>query len=294
MCKYLVGICLSLLCACGGGSSDSNSAPLSPQLSSISLSQTAYQAANRQITLKASGNTAVSAYCFKTDTAKPLASDPCFRSESSQTIDLSGSLPIYYVWVKNASNQVSDKSLKGGSCSTEGIAASANSNLPTVCMMTDQGDMVIELEERKAPLTIANFLKYVNAGFYSGTVFHRLSPNFVQGGGGQIVNQQFVSKTPLYDPIILEKPGTTTVLNHIYTIAMARTSVENSATSGFFVNLDNNSGFNADTNAYATFGRLIYGFSTAQAMSKFSGSTSSDGTVMPYQAPVIQWAIQLK
>ena len=161
-------------------------------------------------------------------------------------------------------------------------------------MMTDQGDMVIELEERKAPLTVANFLKYVNAGFYSGTVFHRLSPNFVQGGGGQIVNQQFVSKTPLYDPIILEKLGTTTVLNHIYTIAMARTSVENSATSGFFVNLDNNSGFNADTNAYATFGRLIYGFSTAQAMSKFPGSASSDGTVMPYQAPVIQWAIQLK
>jgi len=161
--------------------------------------------------------------------------------------------------------------------------------------MTDQGEMVIELENSKAPVTVSNFLKYVNAGFYSGAVFHRLSPNFVQGGGGgQIVNQQLVSKNPLYDPIVLEKPGVTKVINNIYSISMARTSVENSATTGFFINLDNNSGFNADSNAYAAFGRLIYGFSTAQAISKFPGVTSGDGTVAPTTPPVIQWAIQLK
>ena len=245
--------------------------------------------------LKASGNVAVNAYCFKTDAAKPLASDGCFQSEASKTIDLNGSQALYYVWGKSATNQVSDTSLNGGSCSSDGFAASAKSSLPTVCMMTDQGEMVIELENSKAPVTVSNFLKYVNAGFYSGTVFHRLSPNFVQGGGGgQVINGKLFEKAPLYESIVLEKPGVTKVLNNIYSIAMARTSVENSATSGFFINLDNNSGFNADSNAYAAFGRLIHGFSTAQAISKFSGATSGDGTVTPSTPPVIQWVIQLK
>ena len=244
--------------------------------------------------LKASGNVAVNAYCFKTDAAKPLASDGCFQSEASKTIDLNGSQALYYVWGKSATNQVSDTSLNGGSCSSDGFAASAKSSLPTVCMMTDQGDMVIELENVKAPGTVTNFLKYVNAGFYSGTVFHRLSPNFVQGGGEQVINGKLVLKATLYESIVLEKPGSTNVLNNIYSIAMARTSVENSATSGFFINLDNNSGFNTDNNAYAAFGRLIYGFSTAQAISKFPGVTSGDGTVAPTTPPVIQWAIQLK
>ncbi len=290
--KYGSIIFLSALCACGGGSSDGPL--LAPALISLSASQTAYQAANRQITLTVKGNDVSSAYCFKTDAAKPLASDGCFQNESSKTIDLNGSQSLYYVWGKSATNQVSDTSLNGGSCSSDGFAASAKSSLPTVCMMTDQGDMVIELENVKAPGTVTNFLKYVNAGFYSGTVFHRLSPNFVQGGGEQVINGKLVLKATLYDSIVLEKPGSTNVLNNIYSIAMARTSVENSATSGFFINLDNNSGFNADNNAYAAFGRLIYGFSTAQAISKFPGVTSSDGTVTPTTPPVIQWVIQLK
>ena len=295
MYKYFVCIFLS---ACGSGSSDDPPAPTSPtapQLSSLSLSQSAYQANNGKILLKASGNAAVSAYCFKTDDAKPLASDACFQSEASKTIDLNGSQALYYVWGKSATNQVSDTSLNGGSCSSDGFAASAKSSLPTVCMMTDQGEMVIELENSKAPVTVSNFLKYVNAGFYSGTVFHRLSPNFVQGGGGgQVINGKLFEKAPLYESIVLEKPGVTKMLNNIYSIAMARTSVENSATSGFFINLDNNSGFNADSNAYAAFGRLIHGFSTAQAISKFPGETSGDGTVTPSTPPVIQWVIQLK
>ena len=289
--KYVSIIFLSVLCACGGGSSDSP--PLAPALLSLSASQTAYQAANRQITLSVKGNDVSSAYCFKTDAAKPLASDGCFQSDASKTIDLNGSQALYYVWGKSATNQVSDAALTGP-CSAVAFAASAKSSLPTVCMMTDQGDMVIELENVKAPVTVTNFLKYVNAGFYSSTVFHRLSSNFVQGGGEQVINGKLFEKATLYESIVLEKPGTTNVLNNIYSIAMARTSVENSATSGFFINLDNNSGFNADNNAYAAFGRLIYGFSTAQAISKFPGVTSGDGTVTPTTPPVIQWVIQLK
>ena len=292
MYKYGSIISLSALCACGGGTS-SDGSTLSPALISLSASQTAYQAANRLITLTAKGNDVVSAYCFKTSTAKPLASDTCFQSDASKTIDLTGSQAAYSVWGKSASNQVSDTALTGP-CSSDAFAVSAKSSLATVCMMTDQGEMVIELESIKAPATVSNFLKYVNAGFYSGTVFHRLSPNFVQGGGGQIINQQLVSKTVLYDPIVLEKPSVTQISNKLHTIAMARTSVENSATAGFFINLDNNSSFDADGNAYAAFGRLIHGFSTAKAISKFPGVTSSDGTVTPTTPPVIQWAIQLK
>lgn len=281
-----------LLSACGGGSSV-DSATGSPTINAINVSQTSYQAANRQLSLVVSANAAAVAYCFNTVSEKPLASDSCFQNTTSKLIELPGQVSVYYVWAKNAAGDVSD-SAKTGPCSADGFAASQKSQLPTVCMLTDKGEMVFELEVNKAAITVANFLNYVNAGFYSGTQFHRVSPNFVQGGGGRVVNKQLESKHTSYEPITLEKPSATRVFNTIYSIAMARTSLENSATAGFFINLDNNTGFDSDANAYAAFGRLISGTATALAISKSKGTVGADGTVMPDQPTLIQWAIQLK
>ncbi len=277
------------IAGCGGSSDNpSNTTPVIE----VAVSQTNYQAANRQLTLTATANSAT-AYCFKTGSQAPLASDSCFQASNEKVIELTGSLSAYHLWVKNASGTVSATS-QTGPCSAQGFAASDKSQLPTVCISTNLGEMVLELEANKAPVTVTNFLKYVNAGFYSGIVFHRLGTNFIQGGGNRVVNGQLKQKDPLYDLIVLEKPSSTSVYNTIYSISMARTSVENSATSGFFINLDNNTGWNSDANPYAAFGRLISGFSVALAISKLTGTTGSDGTVTPDQPAVVLWAVQLK
>ena len=281
---------LVLFIAGCGGSSDNPSN--TPAVIEVAVSQTSYQAANRQLTLTATANLAT-AYCFKTGSQAPLASDSCFQTSSEKVIELTGSLSAYHLWVKNASGTVSATS-QTGPCSAEGFAASDKSQLPTVCIRTSLGEMVLELEAEKVPNTVTNFLKYVNAGFYSGTVFHRLGSNFVQGGGGRVVNGQLKQKDPLYDPIVLEKPSSTGVYNTIYSISMARTYDQNSATSGFFINLDNNSSWNSDANPYAAFGRVISGFSVALAISKLTGTTGSDGTITPDQPAVVLWAVQLK
>jgi cyclophilin family peptidyl-prolyl cis-trans isomerase len=281
---------LVLFIAGCGGSSDNPAN--TPAVIEVAVSQTSYQAANRQLTLTATANSA-SAYCFKTGSQAPLASDSCFQSSNEKVIELTGSLSAYQLWVKNASGVVSAAS-QAGPCSAQGFAASDKTQLPTVCINTSLGEMVLELETDKVPNTVANFLKYVNAGFYSGTQFHRLGSNFIQGGGGQLINHQLVSKATSYSPVNMEKPSSTGVYNTMYSIAMARTSDQNSATSGFFINLNNNTSWNSDANPYAAFGRLISGFSVALAISKLTGTTGSDGTVTPDQPAVVLWAVQLK
>jgi peptidyl-prolyl cis-trans isomerase B (cyclophilin B) len=127
--------------------------------------------------------------------------------------------------------------------------------------------MVITLEAAKAPITTTNFLAYVNAGFYTGTVFHRHVPGFiVQGGGyaGPLVAGGTVPtpKTPINPTIVLE--DNVGLSNTLMTLAMARTNVFDSASSQFFVNLANNGGptgldATATTRGYAVFGTITAG-----------------------------------
>ena len=279
--------------ACGGGTPTTPPAEVAV-VSKLEVNQTFYQANNHEITLTATANAASNAYCFKTSSDQPLPSDACFQSSNQKNISLTGNLPKYYVWAKNAANVVSATSLSGP-CSSQGYAASDKTQLSTVCMMTNMGEWVLELEDKRAPGTVQNFLKYVNAGFYNNTIFHRYNNTFIQGGGGEeLLNNQLVTKAPLYGPIVLEKPSSTGVYNTVYSIAMARTTDPNSATSGFFINLINNPGWNSDANAYAAFGRVISGQDVALAVSRLSGATSSDGTLTPQKPAWVLWAIQLK
>jgi cyclophilin family peptidyl-prolyl cis-trans isomerase len=138
------------------------------------------------------------------------------------------------------------------------------SALPRVRMETSLGNFVVELESDRAPITVSNFLKYVNANFYDGTEFHRIISTFMaQGGGYDFVNGNFVPRSPLFSPIVLERTSTTGLSNLTGTLAMARTSVANSATSEFFVNLADNLFLDAagtsDGNGYAVFGRVVGG-----------------------------------
>jgi peptidyl-prolyl cis-trans isomerase A (cyclophilin A) len=128
----------------------------------------------------------------------------------------------------------------------------------TVKLATSAGDIVIELDAAKAPKSVANFLSYVKAGHYDGTIFHRVIPDFMVQGGGFLPGLKEKSTRA---PIPLEARNG--LSNQRGTVAMARTMVPDSATAQFFINVKDNVFLDAansrDGNGYAVFGRVIAG-----------------------------------
>ncbi len=127
-----------------------------------------------------------------------------------------------------------------------------------VKLETSAGNIVIELDAAKAPKTVDNFLQYVKAGHYNGTVFHRVINNFMIQGGGMTADLKEKATRP---PIGLESRNGLT--NQRGTVAMARTNDPNSATAQFFINVKDNDFLNQaqarDGNGYAVFGKVVEG-----------------------------------
>lgn len=140
-------------------------------------------------------------------------------------------------------------------------AASTKDSDKFVTFETDLGTLIIQLYPEKAPVTVANFLAYVDSGFYEGTIFHRVIPGFVVQGGG--LTFDFNRKETL-EPIINESDNG--LENQYLTLSMARTSAVNSATSQFFINLKHNPTLDAKENqpGYAVFGKVIAGESVVE------------------------------
>lgn len=128
---------------------------------------------------------------------------------------------------------------------------------PVVILDTSMGEMHIELNEDKAPLTVDNFLKYADDGFYDSTIFHRVIPNFMVQGGG--FTEEDMSQKATREPIKNEADNG--LSNEAYTIAMARTSVVDSATAQFFINVADNTFLDHGSRdfGYAVFGKVIKG-----------------------------------
>jgi len=137
------------------------------------------------------------------------------------------------------------------------LFVSASAFAQKVKLATSAGDIVIELDAAKAPKTVDNFVKYVKAGQYNGTVFHRVIPGFMIQGGGMTADMK--EKTTRA-PIALEsKNGLSNVRG---SVAMARTGDPNSATAQFFINVNDNlrlDGSKAGIDGYAVFGKVISG-----------------------------------
>jgi len=134
-----------------------------------------------------------------------------------------------------------------------------------VKMTTTQGDLRIELDDDKAPISVANFLSYVNKGFYDGTIFHRVIRNFmIQGGGFESGMKQKDTDAQIQNEA---KNG---LKNDKYTLAMARTSAPHSATAQFFINTTNNGFLNnaeaQDGWGYAVFGKVVEGKDVVDAI----------------------------
>lgn len=129
--------------------------------------------------------------------------------------------------------------------------------MPKVSIKTSMGEIVLELNSEKAPKTVDNFLQYVKAGFYSGTVFHRVINGFmIQGGGYDAKGQEKSTREPIQNEA---KNG---LRNQAYTIAMARTGDPHSASAQFFINVNNNRFLDypgQDGWGYAVFGKVIQG-----------------------------------
>lgn len=126
-----------------------------------------------------------------------------------------------------------------------------------VKLQTNMGDIVIELNEAAAPVTVKNFLAYVNARFYDGTIFHRVIPNFMIQGGGF---KPDMSRKPTNPPIVNE--ASNGLKNDRGTISMARTNNPDSATSQFFINHRDNVPLNyvaGGNPGYAVFGKVVQG-----------------------------------
>jgi cyclophilin family peptidyl-prolyl cis-trans isomerase len=141
----------------------------------------------------------------------------------------------------------------GSSCHAEKAEG-----ISKVRLKTNKGDIVIQLDAEKAPVTVANFKKYVSAGHYNGTVFHRVIPTFmIQGGGFEHKDGKLIEKKT-GEGIVNE--GQNGLKNECGTIAMARMRDPNSATAQFFINVADNEALNYPSNGgYAVFGKVIEG-----------------------------------
>lgn len=136
------------------------------------------------------------------------------------------------------------------------IALAAN---PVVVMETSHGAVEMEIFEDKAPISAANFLKYVDSKFYDGLIFHRVIPSFMIQGGGMNPKMEEKKTNP---PI--KNEANNKISNDVGTVAMARTSDPHSATSQFFINVANNSSLNHTSETpsgwgYAVFGKVVKG-----------------------------------
>jgi peptidyl-prolyl cis-trans isomerase A (cyclophilin A) len=137
------------------------------------------------------------------------------------------------------------------------FAASAWAAGPQVALKTTMGEIVLELDQEKAPISVENFLKYVKSGFYKGTIIHRVESQFVIQGGG--MDAQLHGRKTL-KPI--KNESNNGLSNAAYTVSMAREAHPDSATSQFFINVADNTGLdypNMDGSGYAVFGKVVKG-----------------------------------
>lgn len=139
------------------------------------------------------------------------------------------------------------------------VSGRTQDNPVLVLMKTSKGDMTIELYPDKAPLTVKNFLHYVDNKFYDGTIFHRVMKGFMIQGGGWTAD--FVQKDPLLPPV--KNESLNGLKNRKYTIAMARTGDPHSGTSQFYINHVDNYGLDYPSTNDGGFGYCVFGAVTA-------------------------------
>ncbi|NGZ12698.1 peptidyl-prolyl cis-trans isomerase [Vibrio aestuarianus] len=155
---------------------------------------------------------------------------------------------------------------------------------PSVQFETNLGSFTVELNQEKAPVSVANFIKYVEDGSYVGSQFHRIIPGFMAQGGGFDAD---LNQLETYAPI--KNEASNGLKNDAATIAMARTNDPNSATRQFFINLVDNDFLNYDARppGYAVFGKVTQGFDIVKKMAQQPTSSKGRMQDVPVEPIVI-------
>ncbi len=164
----------------------------------------------------------------------------------------------------------------------------AEESAPRVTLVTSEGDITLELDPARAPKTVANFLQYVRAGFYDGTIFHRVIENFMIQGGGFTSD---LKQKPTRAPIPIESQNG--LKNERGAIAMARTSDPNSATAQFFINTVDNPRLDYpsfDGHGYAVFGKVVAGMDVVDKIRKQPTVANGPHQNVPAQTVLIRSA----
>ncbi len=171
-------------------------------------------------------------------------------------------------------------------------ASSTQGKTKMVKLHTNKGIITLQLDAEKAPVTVQNFLDYVNSGFYSNTIFHRVIPNFmIQGGGFEPGMKQKTTKAPI------KNEAANGLKNDKYTIAMARTGDPHSATAQFFINVKNNDFLDypgQDGWGYCVFGKVVEGMDIVDSIAKVKTGRSGFHQDVPTEDVIITKAEVLK
>lgn len=171
-------------------------------------------------------------------------------------------------------------------CDAKEVIPPANAGkIEQVILHTNHGQITLALYPEKAPKTVANFLKYVDEGFYNQTIFHRVIPNFMIQGGG-------------FEPTMVQKPTFTTVVNESIgglpnmrgSVAMARTSDPDGANAQFFINMVNNAYLNGQNGkpGYTVFGWVVAGMDVADKIAAVTTDYAGPFENVPVEAVVIE------
>ena len=183
-------------------------------------------------------------------------------------------------------------------CTMQSSYSSTNStnstkgNKTMVKLHTNHGVITLQLDAEKAPITVKNFLEYVNSGFYNGTIFHRVIGNFMIQGGG-------------FEPGMIQKKTNATIKNEAanglkndkYTVAMARTGDPHSATAQFFINVKDNDFLNypgQDGWGYCVFGKVVEGKEVVDAIRNVKTGNRSGSQDVPLEDVIITKAEVVK
>lgn len=160
-----------------------------------------------------------------------------------------------------------------------------------VKLTTNFGDITLELNAEKAPITVANFLSYVEKGFYDGVIFHRVINDFmIQGGGFDVDMKQKPTDAPI------KNEADNGLSNDKYTIAMARTMVPDSASAQFFINVKDNDflNFSAPTTqgwGYCVFGKVVEGMDVVDKIKAVKTASRAGHQDVPVEPVVIEKAV---
>lgn len=160
-----------------------------------------------------------------------------------------------------------------------------------VKLETSHGDITLEMFTEKAPITVANFLQYVDEGYFDGTVFHRIIPNFVIQGGGftmEMVQKETREK--------IKNEADNGLNNERGTLSMARTSEVDNATSQFFISLRDNTNLDHTESSfgYAVFARVVEGMDVVDEIAKVETATVGHHSDVPVEPVVVNKATRLE